>query len=484
MGANNLCAGTTTTLVDTTAGGIWTSSNTALATVTSVGTGLGLVSAIAGGTLNITYSVTNLCGTAVVTKSLTVNPLADAGTISGPPEVCIGSSVTVTESIPGGRWSSTNSNVSVSSASGIVTGMTVGMDTIIYTKTNSCGSKDTSFAIRVDPLPVAGTISGPDNLCQGTQISLAATASGGSWTTSNTNVSVLPSGVVSGDNPGESVIFYTVSNYCGTISTSHTVTVDPLPVSGDISGAINVCIGSSITLTGVAAGGSWKGNIPIASVAGGIINGYTAGIIIVSYSVTNNCGIAVSTHTISVNPIPDAGKISGIDSVCPGDTVEFVNTVSGGDWSNHNSFIATVLSSATGSGIVIGKLPGKDTAIYTVNTLGCIAHATFPYHVRTVEACTKVVPPDTTKGFNCSGTGEINIYPNPSQSGQFTIGVFSTFNEEVNIVITNAVGQKVFHGASSTNVPTVISLDVAPGVYTVLAVTPHGKCKQKLTIIR
>jgi len=67
-GPNLVTVGNTITLTDTIAGGTWSSSNTALATVNASGA----VRGVAVGTVIISYSKTNTCGTSHVTKSINV----------------------------------------------------------------------------------------------------------------------------------------------------------------------------------------------------------------------------------------------------------------------------------------------------------------------------------------------------------------------------------------------------------------------------
>jgi gliding motility-associated-like protein len=70
-GATGVCMNNTTALTSTTTGGVWTSSNTAIATTAG-----GLVTGIAAGTAIINYTVTNVNScVAIVTASVTVNPL-------------------------------------------------------------------------------------------------------------------------------------------------------------------------------------------------------------------------------------------------------------------------------------------------------------------------------------------------------------------------------------------------------------------------
>jgi hypothetical protein len=88
------------------------------------------------------------------------------------------------------------------------------------------------------------------------------------------------------------------------------------------------------------------------------------------------------------------------------------------------------------------------------------------------------------KGIGCSGDGEINIYPNPAHSGQFTVHLFSNVNEEAQLIIINTLGQRIYKTIAATNKPIAIDIEVIKGVYTVLAITAHGKCIEKVTVAR
>ncbi|MEI9808787.1 MAG: Ig-like domain-containing protein [Bacteroidota bacterium] len=66
-GNNIVCSGNTTQLANVTAGGVWTSTNEAVATVDADG----LVTALSAGTTTINYAVTNTCGTTTVSALVT-----------------------------------------------------------------------------------------------------------------------------------------------------------------------------------------------------------------------------------------------------------------------------------------------------------------------------------------------------------------------------------------------------------------------------
>ena len=137
MGIDEVCAGSTTTLSDTTSGGIWSSSNTGVATVGSTG----IVSGVVAGTATISYTV----GTNVSTQVMTVNASPDG--IDGSEWFYPSVSpyyLTLTDSTPGGVWSSSNTAYAIiGSATGVVTapiGFAGGPDTstIMYTLPGGC----------------------------------------------------------------------------------------------------------------------------------------------------------------------------------------------------------------------------------------------------------------------------------------------------------------------------------------------------------
>lgn len=469
-GPSGVCAGAAITLSDSTAGGQWSSGSTTIATV---GTSTGIVSGITGGTVTISYSVTNLCGTSIVTKNVTVNPLPDAGTIFGTSNICLGATVSLTDAVAGGVWRISNSKAAIS-ASGALTALNLGADTVSYVVANTCGSDTTNFPVVISPQPDAGFISGPSQVCAGSSITLTDTASGGVWGVTNNLASVSSSGLVTASAAGTDTVLYSVSNGCGTAIAAQVVGINPPPDAGLISGPAEVCVNSSITLTDNIAGGSWRATNGAAALNGGIVNGVTAGIDTVIYSVTNSCGIANTVQTITVNPLPEAGTITGADSLCPGDTATFNSTIQGGAWSASD----TSISFFPQGGSLLAKTPGRNNVTYTITNSCGSASATKQVIVRSYIACEG----DQLK-LGCSGDGDIVIYPNPNL-GTFNVKIISAVREDVTIIVYNAIGQKIGTLATATNELTEIKLMVAQGVYIVSAITAHGKCNEKVVVDR
>ena len=102
--------------------------------------------------------------------------------------------------------------------------------------------------------------------------------------------------------------------------------------------------------------------------------------------------------------------------------------------------------------------------------------------MRAAAECDGTIKKDSV--FDCSGNGELLIYPNPGP-GTFTIRVSSDVQEEVSIVVVNMLGQKLKIAATLTNTPLTMDLNDEPsGVYIVTMYSAHGKCSKKVKIER
>ena len=354
-GPTELCAGSTITLTDGVTGGTWTSSATGTATITSA---TGIVSGVAGGSATITYTLTGGC---YVTYAITVDPLP--ATITGPTQVCVGSTITLTETTTGGTWSSSSTATATVSTAGVVTGVAAGTVAITYTLGTGCYI---TTGITVNPLPA--TIGGPSTVCAGSTITLTESSTGGSWSSATTSVAtiVATSGVLGGVASGTDDVTYTLPTGCFTYES---VTVNPLPDAGVISGAATVCQTSTTTLTESVSTGTWSAANTHASVtSSGVVTGSTPGIDTIIYTVTNSCGTATATHIVTVIASPYAGAITGPSTVCVNATITLVDTVTGGTWSSGSTATATVVT-----GIVTGVAAGAVTISFTyTNACGTV----------------------------------------------------------------------------------------------------------------
>lgn len=133
-GTNSLCINGTTQLVPS-VGGIWTSSNPSVATVTNSGIVTGISNGIAlfSFTENITGCVSS------PTLEIEVYPKPEVMN-TGPSTICAGGTTMLTPT-SGGTWSSSNPAVATVTNKGLVTAISAGPVTFVYTKTQTgCSS--------------------------------------------------------------------------------------------------------------------------------------------------------------------------------------------------------------------------------------------------------------------------------------------------------------------------------------------------------
>ncbi len=338
------------------------------------------------------YNSSTGCNT---TTSLTniINPLPDAGTITGSSTVCSGVSTSLSDASTGGTWTSDAPATASVNGTGSVTGGTAGVTTIHYAVTNSCGTASTSTLVTVNAIPVPAGITGAAAVCAGLTVNLGDATAGGSWLTSdNTIATVNTSGVVSGVSGGTATISYGVGNVCGTGYATTVMTINTSPAA--ITGTLNVCQGSTTALTDVSAGGSWSSSDPgLATIdPTGIVTGITAsGNPTISYTSATGCA---TTTVVTINPLPS--PIAGTAVVCGGGAITTLsNLVSGGTWSSSDEGIAIASPGAPGIGIITGISFGNPTISYTLST-GCMA---------TIIATVNPVPLPITGTTNvCFGT--------------------------------------------------------------------------------
>ena len=427
-GNSTICFGggaTTTTLSDASTGGTWSSSNTAIATINNGGF---VVTSASQGTTTITYN--NGCGSPV-TKVVTVNnvPVAIAGSMI----ICSTLTTTLSDWSTGGAWSSSNTSVAtVDPATGLVTPGAAGTTTITYS--NGCGANTTAVMTIQSPLAPPATINGAAVFCQGTTNAFSDATPGGVWSSSNSSVAtVTPSGIVTGAGGGTATISYTISNVCGSVSATTTVTVNPLPATAAITGyTTSFCFGTMLALSDATPGGVWSSNITsVATISStGVVTGVAGGSSTIFYSVTNGCGTVPVSVIITVDPYAVIGPIAGNTNMCIGSVVSLSDATSGGVWSSGAAGIATV----SNTGVVTGIAAGSATISYSISN-SCGSWAS------TAIATVNTIPsPGTITGLDSVCTGH-----NVALSDNVTGGVWSSDY----LAIAMVTGAGVVHGLAA-----------------------------------
>jgi uncharacterized protein YjdB len=224
-GGGSVCVGATKQLNNNTSGGIWSSSNTGIATVDAT---TGLVTGLVPGLATISYTVTNTCGSSSVTTIVNVNGKPSVAAISGTTTLCVGSTTQLSSATTGGAWSSSNTTTATVDQTGLVTGVGGGTTTISYELSNSCGTTTVTANVTVNTVPVVAAITGTTTITVSGTSNLSSATAGGAWSSGTTSVATInaSTGKVTAIAPGTSLISYTVTNSCGPTTVTTTVTVE------------------------------------------------------------------------------------------------------------------------------------------------------------------------------------------------------------------------------------------------------------------
>ena len=321
--------------------------------------------------LTVTYPGTGCTSSPVVSAYVTVNANTTP-VISGTLSSCVGGTSNLSATVASGTWTSTNTAIATVDATlGIVYAVSAGSATISYT--TPCGAVGTaSFTVNTTP----SAISGSSTMCNSSVITLTDGVGSGSWTSTNTSVASINSStgvVTSGASTGATTISYTIGS-CGV---AFALTVSNTSPSS-ITGTTSVCVGQSVTLGNVTAGGTWSSsNTAIASVnaSTGAVTGVSNGSAIISYS--TGCGTAATqSETINGSSI----TISNNGPVCSGNTVSLTTGVGGAtySWSGPNSFtsasqnptISSVTTAASGTYTLSATVGGCTSSATTYLVVG------------------------------------------------------------------------------------------------------------------
>lgn len=493
-GLNNVCVGSEVALSNATSGGVWSTADASIATITSSG----VVTGVSNGQVNLFYTVTNTNGCSVaVSLNMTVNANPVLTAINGSSSVCLGSTTTLSNTQVGGVWSSSDVAVATIAANGVVTGLTVGAATISYTYTNAAGcTSSVSQLLTVNALPNATiTPNGPTTFCPGGSVTLTATPAMTSyvWSPTGATTASITTGSI-----GTYTVTVTDANGCTSTSAPTSVNHFALPVASIASSGSTACLGSTVTLT--ASGGAtyaWSNGATSASIDVTSANDYTVTVTSIdgcsstatetvvfnanpavtitangptvfcqggsltltasggtnyvwnngtigatatvdqsgSYYVivTNAAGCTSQSAlvNVTVNAAPVVAAITGSNSVCEGGNMTLTSATIGGIWTIGNNFIATI----DGAGNVTGLNAGSTTATYTVTNNGCSSSAIAQINVLnnpvtpviTASGATSVCPGSTVVLFASNAanyqwsTGATTPFVVASQSGSYTV---------------------------------------------------------------
>ncbi|MFY7964501.1 MAG: nidogen-like domain-containing protein [Chitinophagaceae bacterium] len=177
-------------------------------------------------------------------------------------------------------------------------------------------------------------------------------------------------------NIGTNNITFTSSdNYNPSGVTTVTIAVTVVAASTTASSNAPICAGATLNLATTAVSGatySWTGPNGFTSTLQNptITNATTAatGTYNVTVTPSGGCTAATSSVAVVVNAKPTVPAITGITSVCIGQTTTLANITSGGVWSSSSTGVATINSSGVVSAVAIGTTTIK---YLVINASGC-----------------------------------------------------------------------------------------------------------------
>ncbi|MGG9971197.1 gliding motility-associated C-terminal domain-containing protein [Ferruginibacter sp. SUN002] len=462
-GNQNICITGTTTFSSTVAGGIWTSGDITKATINA---STGTITPLATGTVTMTYTVTGTggCSNVDATRDVIISAIPTAGTLSGNQNICVGGSSTFSSTVSGGTWSSSDiTKATINASTGVINAIAAGTVTMTYTITGSggCSNATATRSVTVTAAPIAGTLSGNQNICISGTTTFSSTVAGGTWTSADiTKATINPStGLVTAIAAGTIAMTYTVvgTGGCSNATATRNVIIASTPTAGTLSGNQNVCVGGNTTFSSTIPGGVWSSSdITKASINSttGVITGNTVSSATITYTITGTggCSDASATRTITVNPLL---ALSAETKTCEPGNVGY-----------RVSFTATAGNAAytaTGSGA-----PG----IWVGNTWtsGIIAAgANYSINVQDVNACNTVTVAGTAPDCTCPAKAVVSGGGSACADGtKLTVSIALSGTAPWNIVYTNGTTSTPVNNILTS--PYTFQTDVA-GTYVVTSVS-------------
>jgi len=302
------------------------------------------------------------------------------------------------------------------------------------------------------PAPAVITAGSTTALCAGEEVILSGN-NGGEWSTGATSSSITVS--VAGD------YFVTTSSGCGDVTSNHIlVTVSPAPIASTITagGAISICAGEGVTLSG-NNGGIWSNGATTAS-----INVTAAGDYFVTN--TNTCGSVISNHiVVTINPLPTVSVIAaqGPISFCAGGSV-ILSGNNGGTW---NTGATTASITVTTAG---------DYFVTTVNSCGTVVSNHIIVTITPVLTAA-VISPSGPVSF-CEGSS-VTLSGNNGgiwSNGATTPSIVVSASGDYSVTSTNACG-------SVTSNHIIVTISPQPVVSIVAASGPISFCAGSSVIL-
>jgi gliding motility-associated-like protein len=423
-----------------------------------------------------TYTVGGgLCSSDTATVSVTVSQAPNAGGVGQVLNVCESdTAIDLTTGLDGtqdvGVWNDDDTTGALSGAIFNPTIVGVGTYHFTYTVTGNapCANASSTVTVVVHPSPIAGT-DGVLTVCStdGSQDLFALLGStaqtGGTWSPALAS----GTGVFNPAVDAQGVYIYTVSSaFCTSVSANINVTVNPAANSGGVGQTLTTCVNiTSLDLTtgldGTQGIGTWTDNNSTGALTGNIFNPSTVGVgtYTFTYTVTGTapCPNAVSTVTVVVNSVPNAGTFSGAVLLCSSvgvlDLASLLNGEdTGGVWTDAAS--QTVISPIS----IVSFAAGTYSYTYTV-TNTCSTD--------TENVQFTILPNPQIASFNISTSpaclgSDVVVNLNGMTDGTYTltydlIGANTATGQTATVTITGGVGSFTIPASLLPNIGTTVA---------------------------
>ena len=327
---------------------------------------------------------------------------------------------------------------------------TTGTFTVTVSDCNG-GTTVASITITQPTTAPTAVVAGDPTICPGgTSVINVFPVSAGSysWSTggSGTSITVSAAGTYT----------VTVSNCGGSATATYTVTAEPLPVAVVTAPATEGCDGDVLTAT--ASGGDtyeWSDGSTSASISVSVVSTGTY-----TVTVTNACGDEDTTSiNLTIHELPAAPVISSTSS-------GVTSSQTGGG--SHMWYVGGILQSESGSVL------GNDES-YAGQNIYCI--------YTDENGCESASSNTVVSVEELGAIATIGVYPNPTD-GRFEIN-FGAFTGEMNVEISNSLGQVVYSTQLQVNANQIEAIDLSglvKGVYQVSLQGESGKRIESLII--
>lgn len=356
---------------------------------------------------------TSGCGNAVANISLGTAPLPIVSiSVPASPSLCAGGSIVLTANSnePNYLWSNgaTTNTVSVNTSS------------ITVTSTNVCGSSQASQTINIIPLPTLTLSTNAISLCAGQSATVQANA--------NTSVTYTWSnGITTSITSLSSTGVYTanVSNACGNASETVTVSVGSSPTIIASSSQSLLCSGQTATLSTSGSVGTylWSNSATTATTSVSNSGVYTV-------TLTNSCGQAVSSVSISSLPTPTVSITPSSNILCPGTSATLTanSNISNYQWSSGDNTSVIFVNTTGIKTVTVSNACGVATASVNITSLNFLPLV--------LSSTSNTICPNETATLTVTGGTAPYSWSNSSS----TNSIVTTSGGIVTVSNTNACG--------------------------------------------